>query len=195
MGSWEPRRGRDPRRPGHSTASPGDEEDDSQRLSGDGEDVKSERGPEGDEGTTKEHGSRHDDLRSQSRGPEGPAVPSGQRVLDTGRGWVAKLRGSVGAADEEAPVRRGLEMPRAGRGSRGGAFGALVKETTEGASGGQASKGSIACQSGRQSGAWHAGPRGPLVTRDKAGLGSWGLSCSVACKSGLLGGARQAGTQ
>lgn len=62
-------------------------------------------------------------------------MPSGQRVLDTGRGWVARLRCSVRAVDEAEPVRRGLEMPRAGRGSRGGAFGALVKEATGGSFG------------------------------------------------------------
>lgn len=67
-GSWEPRRGKDPRRPGHSAASPGDEEDDSQRVGGDGEDVKSERGPEGDEGATEEHRHRHGTSRSQSQG-------------------------------------------------------------------------------------------------------------------------------
>lgn len=93
----------------HSAASPGDEKDDAQRVDGDSEDVKRERGPEGDEGATKEHGSRHDDHGSQSRGPAGPAVPSGQRVLDSGRGWVARLRCSDRAVDETELVRRGLE--------------------------------------------------------------------------------------
>lgn len=58
-------------RQGLWAVSPGDEEDDAQRVGGDGEDVESERGPEGDEGATEEHGRRHDDRRSQSREPEG----------------------------------------------------------------------------------------------------------------------------
>lgn len=53
--------------------SPGDEEDDAQRVGGDGEDIESERGPEGDEGATEEHGRGHDDRISQSREPEGTA--------------------------------------------------------------------------------------------------------------------------
>lgn len=86
---WEPRWGRETRRPGRST-SPGDEEDDSQRVGGDGEEVESERGPEGDEGATKEHRSRHDARGSQS--PRALQCPVGSGCPGTGRGWVAKLR-------------------------------------------------------------------------------------------------------
>lgn len=68
--------GGNPRRQGLGAASPGDEEDDAQRVGGDGKDVESERGPEGDEGATEEHSRRHGSRRNQSRGPEGLEVPT-----------------------------------------------------------------------------------------------------------------------
>lgn len=71
MGTRALRRGPAATRTG--AISPGDEEDDAQRVGGDGEDVESERGPEGDEGATEEHGRGHDDRISQSREPEGTA--------------------------------------------------------------------------------------------------------------------------
>lgn len=106
-GRGNPGEGGNPRCPGLGLTSPGDEEDDSQRVSGDGEDVKGERGPEGDEGATKEHGSRHDARGSQSRRALQCPVDSGCRV----RGG-AGLRSSaaVRAEEEEALGRRGLEM-------------------------------------------------------------------------------------
>lgn len=57
-----------PARPGLGSTSPGDEEDDAQRVGGDGEEVESERRPEGDEGATEEHRHRHGTRRSQFRG-------------------------------------------------------------------------------------------------------------------------------
>lgn len=99
--SWElGRSGGGPLRQGLGLISPGDEEDDAQRVGGDGEDVESERGPEGDEGATEEHGRGHDDRISQSREPEGTAslgrclsgmlggirLPGAQRSVKTGGG-------------------------------------------------------------------------------------------------------------
>ena len=100
-----------------ATALPDDEEDDAQRLGGDGEDVEGERRPEGNEGAAEEHGRRHGDRRSRpgglagTRGRRTPTVKSERRGRGRPRGWRR------GAAEEAG---RGAAA-EAGRGGGGGA--------------------------------------------------------------------------
>lgn len=54
-----------------ATTLPNDEEDDAQRLGGDGEDVEGESRPEGNESTAEEHGRRHGDSKSRPGGRAG----------------------------------------------------------------------------------------------------------------------------
>lgn len=142
-GSWKPRRGRDPRCPGLGSTSPGDEENDAQRVGGDGEEVESERGPEGDEGATEEHRYRHGTGRSQSQGTCADPRCLG-RFLSGMRGG-AGLPGAPGSIREGGgaePGRRGLEVLRgffewrAGR-TRGGALGAFPDQSEPGGGSGR----------------------------------------------------------
>lgn len=103
-----PGRGGSPRRQGLGAAIPGDEEDDAQRVGGDGKDVESERGPEGDEGATEEHGRRHGARGSQSRGPNGTrgaycAVLAGCGAGQAGQAPGAPTEPGPGEALEAGP--------------------------------------------------------------------------------------------
>lgn len=125
---WWGRRGspgeRSPR-PGFPGAgvSPDNEEDDAQRLRGDGEDVEGERRPEGNEGAAEEHGRRHGD-RGRRPLACGDATCARRGRLDAG--LVRTLRGGRGrgAAGGGALAWAGPRRGRGGAhggGARGGA--------------------------------------------------------------------------
>lgn len=104
-----------------TTALPDDEEDDAQRLGGDGEDVEGERRPEGNEGAAEEHGRRHGDRRSRhgsvawTRGRRSTTEKSARRGRGRPRGWRR------GAAEEAGRGGGGGGRARRGAGEEAGA--------------------------------------------------------------------------
>lgn len=113
-----------------TTALPDDEEDDAQRLGGDGEDVEGERRPEGNEGAAEEHGRRHGDRRSRHGSvawTRGRSVDAGAQI-DHGEkrasraGQAEGLEAGRGGGGGARRRRRGKGAARRGGGGGGGAY-------------------------------------------------------------------------